>query len=237
MDGFLSIACAIGIVLALGLAFGLADRKSFAPGYLLLAGLLVFANDLALTRGYGLIPDFAGGGWNWTGKLLALALTLAVAARPQFGWKAIGLTLEQKREGRPVTWAVAALLAALFTIPALLSAPDAHTTEDLAFQLTLPGLEEEPFYRGLLLLALARAFAGRWRFAGIDWHWGALLSCLAFGLAHALGWSEGAPQFDAIAFALTGGPALLLVWLRERTGSLLLPVVLHNYANAISYVV
>lgn len=37
--------------------------------------------------------------------------------------------------------------------------------------------------------------------------------------------------------ALTGGPALLLVWLREKTGSLLLPVLLHNFANSISLLV
>ncbi len=40
-----------------------------------------------------------------------------------------------------------------------------------------------------------------------------------------------------MTFAITGIPSLLLVWLRERTGSLLLPVVLHNYANVIGHLV
>ena len=33
--------------------------------------------------------------------------------------------------------------------------------------------------------------------------------------------------------ATTGVSALLLVWLREKTGSVLLPILLHNYGNAI----
>lgn len=101
----------------------------------------------------------------------------------------------------------------------------------------MPGFEEEPFYRGLLLLVLAFAYRGRWRFAGIEWHWGAVLSCVAFGLAHAVGWGDAGAEFDAVTFAVTGIPALVLVWLRERTGSLLLPVVLHNYANVVGHLV
>ena len=34
--------------------------------------------------------------------------------------------------------------------------------------------------------------------------------------------------------ALTAIPSLLAVWLRLRTGSLLLPILLHNFGNAIS---
>jgi membrane protease YdiL (CAAX protease family) len=36
---------------------------------------------------------------------------------------------------------------------------------------------------------------------------------------------------------LTAVPALIAVWLRLRTGSLLLPVVLHNFGNAISLLI
>jgi hypothetical protein len=43
------------------------------------------------------------------------------------------------------------------------------SAETIAFQLSLPGLEEEPFYRGVLLLALDRAFAGRIRALGVEW--------------------------------------------------------------------
>lgn len=187
MEPVYSILCATALFLGLGLAAGLTDRANFRPVWLLIAALLILASDAALTRIYGIAPDFLGGEWNWTGKVLALSLTLAVAALPVFGWKRIGLTLAQNHEGRKATWLVAALLAAAFTVPALLFPSDQASAEDIVFQASMPGFEEEPFYRGLLLLVLANAYRGRWRFAGIEWHWGSLLSCIAFGLAHAAG--------------------------------------------------
>ena len=98
----------------------------------------------------------------------------------------------------------------------------------------MPGLEEEPFYRGILLLALDRAFLGRARFLGVDWGWGAVLSCALFGLAHAFGYSHGSFSFDPMTMALTTLPSFIAVWLRLRTGSVLLPVLLHNFGNSIS---
>jgi membrane protease YdiL (CAAX protease family) len=63
------------------------------------------------------------------------------------------------------------------------------------------------------------------------------LSCALFGLAHAFDYSHGAFSFDPLTMALTGGPALIAVWLRERTGSLLLPILLHNFGNSISILI
>lgn len=88
----------------------------------------------------------------------------------------------------------------------------------------------------MLLLALDRAFTGRVRFLGVDWGWGAALSCALFGLAHALGVSKGEIAFEPLVFVLTAGPSLIAVWLRLRTGSLLLPVLMHNLGNAASLV-
>jgi membrane protease YdiL (CAAX protease family) len=100
--------------------------------------------------------------------------------------------------------------------------------------LTMPGLEEEPFYRGILLFALDQAFTGRKRFLGVDWGWGAVLVCFLFGMAHAFGFSHGSFSFDPMTMALTAIPSFIAVWLRLRTGSLLLPVLLHNFGNSFS---
>ena len=101
----------------------------------------------------------------------------------------------------------------------------------------MPGLEEEPFYRGTLLLALDRAFTGRVRWLGVDWGWGAVLSCALFGMAHAFGYEDGHFSLDPMIMALTALPSFLAVWLRLRTGSLVLPVLLHNFGNSIGLVV
>jgi hypothetical protein len=99
----------------------------------------------------------------------------------------------------------------------------------------MPGLEEELFYRGILLFALDQAFRGRKRLLGVDWGWGAVLSSMLFGLTHAFGYSDGAFSFDPVTMALTAIPSFIAVWLRLRTGSLLLPVLLHNLGSSFSF--
>jgi membrane protease YdiL (CAAX protease family) len=222
------------LLLVVGTAIGLTDRRRFSWRWLVVAALLVAVNDAFLTGFYGRLPDVIGGSWNWQGKLLALAATLAIAASPAFGWRRAGLTLTQAPGSLKAALPVAALYCAFFVVIAMAFPGGSSTGEDIAFQLTLPGLEEEPFYRGVLLFALCQAFTGTKRFLGVDWSWGAVLSCALFGLAHAFGFSNGAFSFDPMTMALTALPSFIAVWLRLRTGSLLLPILLHNFGNSFS---
>lgn len=230
-DGQISDLTAAGLLLGVGLVLGLLRPGRFDWRWLLGAAGLVILNNLMLGRGYGLVPDVLGGDWNWTGKALALAATLAVASG--LGWTRVGLTLAQRPGSLKAAIPVALVYCLFFLAIALAFPSDPPSGEDVAFQLTMPGFEEEPFYRGILLLALDQAFRGRVRFLGVDWGWGAVLSCFAFGLAHALGYADGAFSFDPLTMALTALPSFIAVWLRYRTGSLLLPVLLHNFGNAI----
>ena len=233
MNGLIGLGGTLAILLLAGMAIGLADRGRFAPRWLLVAALLVAVNDVCLTRTYGVVPDLIGGEWNWQGKLLALGATLAIAALPSFGWRRSGLTLSQKPGSLKAAVPVAAHYCAFFVAIALAFPDGGADAERIAFQLTMPGLEEEPFYRGILLFALDRAFTGRKRLLGVDWGWGAVLSCFLFGMAHAFGFSDGGFSFDSITMVLTAIPSFLAVWLRLRTGSVLLPIALHNFGNAI----
>lgn len=231
-DAQISDLSAAGLLLGVGLLLGLVARSRFEWRWLLLAVALVLFNNSLLSRLYGLVPAL-GDDWNWTGKMLALAGTLAIASLPLFGWRRVGLTLAQRPGSLRAAIPVALLYCGFFLAIALVFPSDPTSAEDVAFQLTMPGLEEEPFYRGILLLALDQAFRGRVRFLGVDWGWGAVLSCFAFGLAHAFSYSDGGFSFDPLVMALTALPSFIAVWLRYRTGSLLLPVLLHNFGNAI----
>lgn len=233
MDGLVGIAAIAAGLLVIGLAARLVRPRAVSIRWLLAAAGLVVLNDLLLTSGNGLIPDQIGGDWNWQGKALALAATLAVAALPALGWRSCGLTLKQAPGSLTSASLVAMLYVALFVGLALLFPNEPASPETVAFQLTMPGLEEEAFYRGLLLVVLGRAFTGRKRMLGADWHWGALLSCALFGMAHAFGFSDGAFHFDPITMALTALPSLIAVWLALRTRSVLIPVILHNFGNAV----
>lgn len=234
MNGLIGLAGTLTVLLSVGLVVGYTDRQRFSLRWLLVAALLVALNDALLTRAYGLLPELIGGSWNWQGKLLALGATLATASLPAFGWRRSGLALAQEPGSLRAALPVAAVYCAFFIVIALAFPSGSTDAETAVFQLTMPGIEEELFYRGILLLALDRTFRGRWRFLGVDWGWGAVLSCMLFGMAHAFGYSDGQFSFDAITMALTAVPSFLAVWLRLRTGSLLLPVLLHNFGNSFS---
>lgn len=237
MNGLIGLGGVLALLLVLGTGIGLTDRTQCSWRWLLAAALLVAVNDALLTGLYGLLPDVIGGAWNWQGKLLALAATLAIAGSPAFGWRRSGFTFTQASGSLKAALPVAALYCAFFVVVAVAFPGGASTGEDIAFQLTMPGLEEEPFYRGILLFALCQAFTGTKRFLGVDWSWGAILSCLLFGMAHAFGFAHGEFSFDPMTMALTALPSFIAVWLRLRTGSLLLPILLHNFGNAFSLII
>ena len=221
-----------GAVAVAGLLGAVVARGRIGWGWFLGSLLLMAAYDALLTRGYGHIPlTFWPSNWNWEGKAMAVALSLTVAGL--LGWTRVGLTLSQDRKGLRGALILSGLLLALFLGLALYFPGEGFDADSLAFQLTMPGLDEELFYRGVLLLMLNEAFGKPIRVLGAQMGWGAVLSSLAFGLAHALGYSDGAFTFDALLMATTGVSALLLVWLKEKTGSLLLPVVMHNFGNAV----
>lgn len=238
MNGFIGILGVIALMLGAGVALGLVLPGRMSLRWLLVAAGLVLLNDAMLTNGYGLFPSvLPDSDWNWQGKLLAFAASLAVVFSPGFGRGDTGLTLVQAPDALKTALPVAALYVALFIGLALLFPNDRASAETVAFQLTMPGLEEELFYRGVLLVALGRAFAGRVRLLGVDWGLGALQSCVLFGLAHAFGFNDGRFSLDPLTLVLTALPSLIAVWLALKTRSLLLPVLLHNFGNAIMILV
>lgn len=238
MDGIIGIAGVLGILLLVGGVVAVFQPGGVAFRWLAAAAGLVLLNDLLLTNLYGALPELLPAtDWNWQGKVLALLATLAVASLPAVGWRESGLTLRQAPGSLKTSLALAAAYVALFLGIAVAFPGEPESLETIAFQLTMPGLEEEPFYRGVLLLVLCRAFTGCKRALGVDWSWGAVVSCVLFGLAHAFGFSDGGFEFEPLYMLLTAGPSFLAVWLALRTRSVLLPILLHNFGNAITMLV
>ncbi|GAN91157.1 abortive infection bacteriophage protein [Gluconobacter frateurii M-2] len=233
MENLIGLCGTLALLLLVGSFLGLINRQKFVLHWLLMAALLVAVNDALLLRVYGIIPHFLGGDWNWQGKIFALGATLAIAALPNFGWGRSGLTFAQHRGSLKAVFPILLLYFMFFLGMASIFPNDKSTGEEIAFQLTMPGIEEEPFYRGILLLAFDRAFTGRKRLLGVEWGWGAILSSLQFGMAHAFGYSDHQFSFDPMTMMLTALPALLIVWVRLRTGSVLLPIIAHNFGNSI----
>ena len=86
---------------------------------------------------------------------------------------------------------------------------------------------EECAFRGVLLAMLDRAFVGRWRVLGVSVGWGGAVVTLLFVALHG---------FSAGTLLSVLPAALLYLWLRLRTDSLVWPVLFHNLWNLSIYV-
>jgi membrane protease YdiL (CAAX protease family) len=202
------------------------------------AGLIVFVATLLLFLGLRALPMLLPGErslgerWNWSGDLLALAGVLWVASilarRGAMPWREMGFTWAQRSESvRSALWVSAAGLLLNTWVSSLGRFRLAPVPlETWLYQATMPGLVEEAVFRGVLLAVLDRVFSARAILFGAPIGWGGVIVTLTFVALH--GVSAG---------ALVGvlPAALLYLWLRARTGSLLLPIMVHNLWNLSVY--
>ena len=202
---------------------------------LLWAGF-AFAVYIGALRGGSLLPQpsvLAELQLNWVGKTLSLLTTCSILAfLPRVSFRDAGVRWDQAAGSlRPVgVTAVMTILGATVTSAMISSSPNL-STEWLMFQATMPGLDEELFMRGLMLLLFHQAFGKGMTIAGAETGWGLWLTTALFGLLHGVAWVDGALQLNAPAIVLTGSIGFAAGWMRERTGSLMVPVLFHNAFN------
>lgn len=223
----MSISAVLGIAAAaalLLLAWRDAQRRAWA--------LVAIAGGVLYLALRGLPPLVTGErvpveGWNWGGHLVALAGMLALAAllvrRTGMAPRELGFAWPAN-VGEAVRVGAAALLVSypLHVITAGRIEPIPAAT--WLFVATMPGLAEEVAFRGVLLAAAERAVPAARRVAGVPVSLGAVLLTGAFIGLHGFG-------VGMLVSVLPG--ALLYLWLRLRTGSLLLPIVAHNLWNLV----
>jgi membrane protease YdiL (CAAX protease family) len=200
----------------------------------LLAAVYIGADDFvtglpSFVKGLKLV----GASWNWTGKLLSLALSATVIAALRLSPAAVGLTVERRHAK---TGLVALLLFIVWgSCLGMLFKPGVPDLETLLFQATMPSLSEELVYRGIapaILLGLFR----RQRFDDAM-PWGITLStAVVFGAWHGLKSSNGAFGFDVMSALFPFIGSIPGGWLRYKTGSLLFPILAHSLANVAFHV-
>ncbi|HSC61219.1 MAG TPA: CPBP family intramembrane glutamic endopeptidase [Rhizomicrobium sp.] len=178
--------------------------------------------------------------WNWGGKVLDIAVMLVVAMifimATRFTARDFGLTFRQA----PGTWrAIVFMMVPYLIIIAVLTAKyfgetQPQTAETIWYEATMPGLAEELLWRGILLAILDRMFTARLRLANAEIGYGAIALTLVFALVHGIHFDKTLTvQTDWMNALMAGVTGFALVWLRLRTKSLVLPVVLHNATNVI----
>ena len=231
-----------GVVLVLALpAMGSRNR-----GWILASALIAFVYSVAifLPIAFPHLLPVLGHEWNWTGKLVSIAATsLMVALLLAFaGFRAadFGLTLRQAPgTGKAIVFAIVPFL---ILIGALVWKMSPHgswpNAETLGYQASLPGIDEEFFFRGLLLAVFDRMFPAKGNVLGAKMGYGAIAISIAFGLGHAILFDKSLNvHFEIIEGVFAGVTGFVLVWIRARTQSLVLPILTHNAVNLLNFLV
>lgn len=226
------------VFLALAAAGAIICRDSFNWKWLV-ASLVLFNTNIALVLNFFGFNDIVYGlvgepqvTFNWAGKIVALGFSLILLASPWFDRHGAGVTLRQVKGAR-VGWIAFGVLIAINAIVVLQIPNEPQNSETIAFQLLMPSLDEEIFFRGVFLLALAKTFGNGPRFLGANLGWGAVLSSLMFGLIHGLFWTDTGWFVSVEDLLFAGLIGLFLTWLRLNTGSVVAPILLHSAVNTL----
>ena len=200
------------------------DRQRRAWALVTIAGAVLYFALRGLPQ-VASAESSAGQDWNWSGHLLALAgmLVLAVVLVRRTGLSPLELGFARPSN---LGTAVGVGAAALFVSYPLHVITGGRVGEITAatwlFVTTMPGLVEEVAFRGVLLAAAERAAPAARVMAGVRVSVGAAILTAAFVGLHGFG-------VGMLVSVLPG--ALLYLWLRLRTGSVVLPIVAHNLWN------
>lgn len=230
---FLSMLISIGVI---------ALRLKIRWKWILPIPALAFAGKIILLLGVdGHFGDWVPGRHNWEGKLIAIGFWLTVIAlvfkhRPAF----IGLTLKQNGPFPRAAWGLAIFSATAWALACAVQFPGVRSAPlpDILFQLTMPSLDEELWYRGILLALLLEGFTpkGTQKPPISATILVVLITAVSFWGAHAIHMTDnGHLAFNVWGPIDTLGFGLVWAVVRIGTGSLMLPILLHTWTNTAGF--
>lgn len=177
-----------------------------------------------------------GGNWNWTGKILGIigSITFLLIYK-KFKLKDYYLTLEQDKSFIKKGILVVTLLLVLQIIQGLLTgSPKEWSMETFLFQLTMPGIQEEIAFRGIMMGLLVKILKPS---SKSIFHPAIIITSILFGMAHGLILNDSLiPSFRLFPFINTMILGIIWGWITLKSGSVLLAVISHNLGNVIQYI-
>ncbi len=168
------------------------------------------------------------GSWNWDGKIYGIVCGVAIyfIFRRQFSENNF-FTLKQNKEGLKSALKVAVAILAIAILGGVVNDRE-FNIETLLFQISMPGIDEEIMYRGVLLglmCSALRAGGAAWRSPAI------IINAVLFGLVHSLTLGDGALQFNSVNFIWTAILGYSFGYITIKTRSILIPMLTHNLYN------
>jgi membrane protease YdiL (CAAX protease family) len=207
-----------------------------------LVGLLlsiVFLYNFILVSG----QIFNSNSWNlnWSGLILSTLFALIVIRllkRKNKSYK-FGLTLKQNKGSLKSVFAIIAVYTIIeIVVVSFLFGKAKVSLGNYIFQLTLPGITEELIFRGLYLVILNKIFTGRKTVFGAPMGYSAIVITILFALGHGISIDTALNiSFNLQPMAVPFILGIVIVWIRERTGSVLIPILFHNFTNVLGLVI
>lgn len=216
---------------------GLALRRSGDIALIALVAMLYVADYTLLN-----ITEWLHGAhlssshWNWEGKFASILLGLcALAVAPRAIYEQAGLFRLPDRSRWPI---ILVTLAAYLGVRGWLlsvNGGEAFHAESALYQATMPGLDEELWYRGILWGLLAATLdPGRIEQGRMPWLTLAVTS-FWFGWVHAASATLSSVSINWDAFIWPAISGLVFGLLQGLGRSLWLPMAAHNAGNTMSW--
>lgn len=228
MDAIVYSIIFSALSLAIFLAFSGIDKRitvTFAVICAIYLGLDDLVTGLASSSS---AFSLFNGNWNWSGKIYSIVLSALVITALRIRSEDMGLIFKQHTP----RLAAGALIGFILwgACLGLLFQPGAPDIETLAFQATMPGVSEELVYRGIAPAILMGAVLGNRSYGGMPWSV-IIATAIVFGMWHSLGYSGGELRFNWMSGLFPFIGSVVGGWLRFKTGSLLVPILGHSFAN------
>lgn len=178
--------------------------------------------------------------WNWTGKILAILFSLFFyyKFKPDLG-QGLYINLKPERKYLKLSIIILGLVSAISIIEGILFYNQKWDTETLLFQLTLPGIDEEIAYRGIILGLFSSIMLEKISFGKIVIHHPAIwIVGILFGLIHALQFNDHWNlTFNLLYFIKTFLLGTIWGYMTIKTRSILMPILSHNLSNTLANVI
>jgi membrane protease YdiL (CAAX protease family) len=158
-----------------------------------------------------------------------IMLLLLHLFRPVFTDCEVGLSLQQSKGSLLPSAIIILMIAFWSSFVGSKSPPGAFDPPTLIYLAVMPGLNEELVYRGILPVCLGRLFPMGWNVASARIGWTIVIPTVMFGLLHGLWLDEHFKLHLEVIWirnALLSG--FIFAWLKERTGSLIMPTIAHG---------
>ena len=176
--------------------------------------------------------------FNWSSKLYSIVFTLLLLIPLKNIITPTEIGLRFRQNDKSIKFSLIFILIFLLVASSLglLSGKISFDGETLLFTAIMPGLNEELIYRGLLLGLLNKIFERKYRLFKTNFGWGAIITSLIFGILHGFQIGDNFQfQFDLFTILLSGMYGFVYALMRERSGSLVFPVIAHSTVDFFNF--